>query len=80
MNWQIQQAEQSLSEVIKHASQDGPQLLTLHGEAVAWIISAKDYKKPLKQENIVDFFQHSPHTEIDLKIERRKDLPRKIDL
>ena len=79
--WQIQQAKQSLSEVIRHASNEGPQLLTHHGEAAAWIISAKDYEKLLRQrENIVDFFQRSPHTEIELKIERRKDLPRKIDL
>ncbi len=47
------------------------------GEPSAWIISDKDYLKLTgHKESIVDFFQRSPHRDIDLQIERRKDLPR----
>lgn len=80
-SWQIQQAKQRLSEVIRLAAMQGPQMLTHRGEPAAWIISAKDYDTMTKQrENIVEFFQRSPHLDVDLNIERRKDLPRNIDL
>ena len=80
--WQIQEAKQRLSEVIRHAASDGPQLITHRGEPTVWIISNKDYNKltKKKRESIVDFFQRSPHRDVDLKIERRKDLPRDIQL
>lgn len=80
-SWQIQQAKQRLSEVIRQAAMQGPQMLTHRGEPAAWILSAKDYENLTKhRESIVEFFQRSPHRDVDLKIERRKDLPRKIDL
>lgn len=81
MSWQIQQAKQRLSEVIRHAKVDGPQRLTDRGEPSAWILSDEDYKELIKpKESIVSFFQRSPHRNIELKIERRKDLPRDITL
>jgi len=79
--WQIQQVKQRLSEVIRHAKNEGPQKVTDRGEDSVWIISDRDYAK-LKQprESIVTFFQRSPHRDIHLKLERRKDLPRDIEL
>jgi antitoxin Phd len=72
-NWQIQEAKQRLSEVIRLALTDGPQRLTCRGEPSAWIISNQDYNK-LKgeRENIVDFFQRSPHREVEIPVERKK--------
>lgn len=79
--WQIQEAKQRLSEVIRLAVKEGPQGITHHGEPAAWIISHQEYTKLIRQrENLVDFFQRSPHRDIDLKTERRKDLPRNINL
>jgi prevent-host-death family protein len=80
-SWQIQQAKQRLSEVIRLAALEGPQKLTFRGAPAAWIISDEDYAKLTRhKESIVDFFQRSPHRDIDLSIERRKDLPRRIEL
>jgi prevent-host-death family protein len=79
--WQIQQAKQRLSEVIRLAASEGPQMITHHGQPSAWIISEQEYSKLTQQkESIVDFFQRSPHRDVQLKIERRKDAPRTIDL
>lgn len=79
--WQIQEAKQRFSEVVRQANAEGPQVITNRGEPSVWIISNKDYHKMTRsRESLVDFFQRSPHRDIDLKIERRKDLPRKIDL
>jgi len=79
--WQVQEAKQRFSEVVRLANADGPQMITHRGEATAWIISDDEYHKLTQsRESIVDFFQRSPHRDIELKIERRKDLPRVIDL
>ena len=79
--WQIQQAKQRLSEVIRLAGSDGPQMITSRGDPVVWVISDKEYVELLShQESIVDFFQRSPHRDIDLTIERRKDGPRTVEL
>lgn len=80
-SWQIQEAKQKLSEVIRKAALEGPQRLTLRGEPSAWIISDKDYLKlKHKRQSLVDFFQKSPHRKTNIFAERSKDLPRKIDL
>ena len=80
-SWQIQEAKQRLSEVIRLAVAEGPQKLTFRGEPSAWIISDEEYHQ-LKQrkESIVDFFQSSPHLEVEIPIERKKDLPRRVKL
>lgn len=79
--WQLQQAKQRRSEVIRCAAVDEPQMITHHGQPSAWIISDQEYTKlTQQQESIVDFFQKSPHREVELKIERRKDSPRSIEL
>lgn len=79
--WQIQEAKQRFSEVVRMANSEGPQAITYRGQPSVWIISDKDYHKMNQsRESLVAFFQRSPHRDVDLKIERRKDLPRKIDL
>ena len=79
--WQIQEAKQRFSEVVRLANADGPQMVTHRGQTTAWIVSDKDYHKLTQsRESLVDFFQRSPHRDLDLKIERRKDAPRAIDL
>ncbi len=79
--WQLQTAKQQLSEVVRRAEQEGPQQITKGGIESAWLLSAKDYHKLTKRkEKLLDFFQNSPHREIDISAERRKDLPRKVQL
>ena len=34
MRWQVQEAKQRLSEVLRRAQADGPQIITRHGEEV----------------------------------------------
>lgn len=80
-HWQMQEAKQHFSEVVRLAWKEGPQEITYRGEENAWILSARDYHKLIKKrENVVEFFQNSPCKDIDLKIERRKDSPRDISL
>lgn len=43
MDWQLQDAKNRLSEVIKLARAQGPQTVTLRGERAAVVLSAADY-------------------------------------
>lgn len=66
-SWQIQQAKQQLSEVIRCARTEGPQKITCRGQPSAWVISDEEFAKLVQQrESIVEFFQRSPHREIEL--------------
>lgn len=79
--WQIQQAKQHFSEIVRFAISDGPQMITHRGEPLAWVISDKEYRELLQhRESIVDFFQRSPHRDSELHIDRRTDRPRSIEL
>lgn len=78
--WQIQDAKNKLSEVIAQALQQGPQLITKHGEKTVVVISYIEYEKLRKSKGkISEFFSNSPLAGADLV--RDKSIPRKgLDL
>ncbi len=79
--WQLQIAKQRFSEVVRKAECEGPQQITKGGIESAWLISAKDYRRlTKKKQSLVEFFQNSPHTDVEICVERRKDRPRKVVL
>ena len=43
--WQIQEAKQRFSEVIRAVTREGPQVVTRHGEDVAVIVSIAEYRR-----------------------------------
>jgi prevent-host-death family protein len=45
MHWQIQEAKQRFSEVIRSAHADGPQYVTKHGAEVAVVIDIAEYRR-----------------------------------
>ena len=45
MPWQLQDAKQRLSQLIRQAEQEGPQIVTRHGHEVAVVLSAETYRK-----------------------------------
>ena len=74
--WQIQDAKNKLSEVIARALNQGPQLITKHGEKTVVVISFFEYEKLRKsQGKLSEFFRASPLAGVDLS--RDKSLPRK---
>lgn len=79
--WQIQQAKARFSELVNQAQKEGIQVITKNGEQVAVVLSKKEFdqlKRP--QRTLLQIFKESPLPEIDLDLERQKDLPRDIDL
>ena len=75
-------AKAKFSEVIREASTDGPQQITVHGEAVAVIISFELYNKMrARKPSFVDFMLQSPLAGLEeIEFERNPSLNREDDL
>ncbi|MCE9641708.1 MAG: type II toxin-antitoxin system Phd/YefM family antitoxin [Betaproteobacteria bacterium] len=81
VTWQLQEAKNRLSEVLRKARSEGPQVITLHGTAAAVVVSTQDYNKMSKPKGkLVDFFRGSPLVGVKLTFTRSKDTGRTIDL
>ena len=79
--WQLQEAKNRLSEVVRKARSEGPQVITLHGSAAVVVVSAQDYGRMSRPKGkLVDFFRSSPLVGIKLNLTRSRDTGRKIDL
>jgi antitoxin Phd len=79
--WQLQEAKNRLSEVVRKARSEGPQVITLHGEDAAVVVSTKDYRMfARRQGSLVEFFRKSPLVGVDLDLTRSRDTGRKIRL
>jgi prevent-host-death family protein len=44
-HWQIQDAKQRFSEMIRAVAHDGPQIITRHGEEVAVVVDIAEYRR-----------------------------------
>jgi len=79
--WQLQEAKNQLSEVVRKAQSEGPQVITLHGSDAAVVVSARDYGRLSRPRGkLVDFFRKSPLVGVELDLERDKDVGRKVAL
>ena len=45
MRWQLQEAKQRFSELIRQARSKGPQVVTRHGKDVAVVVSIDEYRR-----------------------------------
>jgi prevent-host-death family protein len=45
VHWQLQEAKQRFSEVVRQAEADGPQIVTRHGHEVVVVIAAREYRR-----------------------------------
>lgn len=79
--WQIQEAKAKFSQLVEDANVKGYQTITKQGEPVAVILSKKEFDKITQfKTSLLNFFKAAPCQEIELDIQRSKDLPREPDL
>lgn len=87
--WQVQDAKQRLSEVLRKAQAEGPQFVTKHGEEVAVVIDIAHYRKLIGVDVELDFKHALAGDELadevadlfdEVAAERRQQLPREVDL
>ncbi|MGH7125720.1 MAG: type II toxin-antitoxin system Phd/YefM family antitoxin [Stellaceae bacterium] len=79
--WTIAEAKARFSEVVDEALARGPQTITRHGRKTAVVVSADEWERKTRRVGtLAEFFAASPLRGSDLKVRRRKDKPRKLDL
>ena len=60
MNWQLQDAKNKLSQVVKEARTSGPQVITVRGKETAVVLSIEDYRRIApKKESLAEFLANS---------------------
>jgi prevent-host-death family protein len=81
VHWQVQEAKQRFSEVLRAAEAGEPQIVTKHGEEVAVVIDIAEYRR-LRGEAVgfMDYLRADPAADADFEVDRRPDFPREIDL
>jgi prevent-host-death family protein len=80
MTWQLQEAKQKFSKLVRATLEDGPQVVTRHGEAVVVVISAEEFKRLKgKKRSLKEVLLSGPPLD-DLEIERSKEPTRIVEL
>lgn len=80
--WQVQDAKNRLSELMRKAREEGPQVITARGLEAAVVLSIEEYRR-LSQptESLYEFMQRSPLRGVELELERDRDSTmREVDL
>lgn len=77
--WQLQEAKQRFSEVVRSAMTDGPQFVTRHGDEVAVVLDIREYRR-LKggASDFKAFLRSAP--DVGLDIHRSAEPARPVDL
>jgi prevent-host-death family protein len=82
-DWQLQDAKNRFSEVVKRARDEGPQTVTVHGQRAAVIVSAQEFDALVKPPpSFVDFLVGDtnpwPDDVVDAINDRSQDTGRDI--
>lgn len=81
MTWQLQEAKNRFSEVVRKAVESGPQTITVHGRETAVVLSAEAYRTlTARTGSLADFLRASPLVGVDLDLERSRDTGREVAL
>ena len=80
--WQLHEAKNRLSEVVRKAREEGPQTITLHGVDAVVVVDAQEYSKLARKPRgtLVEFFRKSLLAGFSLNISRSRDTGRSVDL
>jgi prevent-host-death family protein len=82
MSWQLQEAKQKFSELVRRALEDGPQVVTRHGEEVVVVVPAEEFRRMSEQKPDFKEYLMSAPEGLELIIPERppNDFPREVDL
>jgi prevent-host-death family protein len=80
--WQLQEAKNQLSELVRKARKDGPQVITLRGDDAVVVVDATEYARLAKRpkQSLVEFLRRSPLAGAQLEVSRSRDTGRTVDL
>lgn len=79
MAWQLQDAKNKFSQVVREAQRE-PQVILVRGEEKAVLLSSERYRELLgrgeRKGSLVSFLRASPWAEVELDLERSRDTGR----
>jgi len=80
--WQLQEAKNRLSELVRKATEEGPQVITLRGDDAVVVVAANEFHKLARRPkgSLVDFLRKSPLGEVALDLARSRDPGRPVKL
>lgn len=80
MAWQLQEAKQGFSRLVRRALEEGPQVVTRHGEDVVVVVSAAEFQRLAGgRPDFKEYLLSGPDLSA-LDLERPADLPRDVEL
>lgn len=84
VSWQLQEAKQKFSELVRSAEKEGPQVVTRHGEEVVVVVPAEEWRRLSgrdgeKKMDFKEFLMSAPDLSV-LDLERPKEMPRDVEL
>ncbi|MDR0577160.1 MAG: type II toxin-antitoxin system prevent-host-death family antitoxin [Candidatus Accumulibacter sp.] len=79
-NWQMQTTKARFWELLRHATREGPQNITVDGQSVAVIVSRELFDRLSgNEQSLADFMRASPLADQDgIEFERDRGLPREV--
>jgi prevent-host-death family protein len=79
MVWQLQDAKQRFSELVREALEHGPQIVTRHGVEVVVVVPAAAYHAAQQpRRDFAEFLSEGPDLE-PLELGTRRQMPRSRD-
>lgn len=80
-SWQLQEAKQRLSELLRAVESEGPQVITRHGREIAVVVDLDDFRRlgDDRREDFKDFLSNGPPLD-DLQIERDSTPARPVEI
>lgn len=80
MIWQLQDAKQRFSELVRLARAEGPQIVTRRGDRAAVVLSAEDYDRLTSaRPDLVEYLLTAPDFDA-LELERSTEPAREVGL
>ena len=81
IRWQLQDAKNRLSELVRKAREEGPQVIAMRGRDAVVVVSAHEFGELSRPRgSLVDFFRKSPLAGVNLDLARSTDTGRRVDL
>jgi antitoxin Phd len=80
--WQLQEAKNRLSKVVRRAREEGPQVITLRSDEAVVMLDADEYRRLARRPkgSLVDFFRKSPLVGVELDLARSHNTGRDLEL
>jgi prevent-host-death family protein len=80
--WQLQEAKQRFSELVRRAEREGPQVVTRHGEEVVVVVPVEEYRRMSEGDgekmSFKEFLMSAPDLSV-LDLERPREMPRDVE-